>query len=105
VGDYAYVADTEGLHVLEISNPANPTLAGSYETREHVNGVHVAGDYAYIAATGGLRVLDVSDHSKPTLASSYDTPGPAMDVHVEGDYAYVAVEETGLLVFDISDFS
>jgi hypothetical protein len=49
VGNYAYVADDEsGLQIINISNPAAPTLAGSYDTNGYAMGVEVVGNYAYV---------------------------------------------------------
>ncbi|MDP6534236.1 MAG: hypothetical protein QF822_03320, partial [Candidatus Poseidoniia archaeon] len=56
-GGYAYVADGNGLVVLDVSDPTNPTRAGGYDTSGSAFGVAVAGDYAYVAdGNGGLVV-------------------------------------------------
>ncbi len=61
-GSYAYVADgSSGLQVIDVSNPASPTLAGSYDTPDYAFGVFVAGSYAYVAdRETGLLIFDVS---------------------------------------------
>ena len=49
-GNYAYVADySNGLVIVDVSNPAAPTLKGSYNTAGNSYGVTVAGNYAYVA--------------------------------------------------------
>ena len=46
----AYVTDElSGLQIIDISNPASPTLAGVYNTPGYAVGVAVAGNYAYVA--------------------------------------------------------
>ena len=76
-GSYAYVADDDrGLQILDISNPAAPTLAGSYDTRGYAYGVSVVGNYAYVAdGVSGLQILNISNPAAPTLVGTYDTTG------------------------------
>ena len=64
-GSYAYVADGGlGLQVIDVSNPALPTIVGFAMTQGGAVGVAVAGSYAYVAVDGGgigLEVFDVSN--------------------------------------------
>ena len=58
VGDYAYVADTDGLKIISVTDPANPTLTGSFDTSGWARGVSVVGDLVYVAdGKGGLCIL------------------------------------------------
>jgi hypothetical protein len=104
-GDYAYVCDRlSGLQVIDISDPAVPTIAGSYDTPGFAYDVAISGDYAYVADNHtGLQVIDISDPLIPTFAGSYGTPSFAWRVAVSGDYAYVADRDSGLQVVDITD--
>ena len=46
---------SNGLVIVDVSNPAAPTLKGSYNTPGHSRGVAVAGNYVYVAdAYNGL---------------------------------------------------
>ena len=114
-GTKAYVADlNNGLVIVDISNPADPTLLGSYDT--HGGAVDVVlskdGTKAYVADKGdryvqgdGLVVVDISNPTKPTLLGSYDTAGHAYGVTLssDGTKAYVADDQNGLVVVDISN--
>jgi hypothetical protein len=105
-GNYAYVGEGPRLTILDISNPASPTVVGKTDPLpEIVYGVAVAGGYAYVADYYGLRIVDVSDPSNPREVGSYDTPGYAVasDVAVAGGYAYLADTYAGLYVVDVSD--
>jgi Ca2+-binding RTX toxin-like protein len=107
VGNYAYVADgSSGLQIIDISNPAAPTLAGTYDTPGYAQEVQVVGNYAYVADGGsGLQIIDISNPAAPTLAETYDTTGSAQGVQVVGNYAYVADDDGGLKILDVSDFT
>ncbi len=102
---YAYVADESGgLQVVNVSDPANPSIAGSLATGGWAESVAIAGAYAYMAdGASGLQVVDVSDPANPSIAGNVATPGWAQSVTVSGSYAYVTEDSPGLLVVDVSD--
>jgi hypothetical protein len=105
VGNYAYVADYEsGLQIINISNPAAPTLAGSYDTNGYAMGVEVVGNYAYVGdRDSGLQIINISNPVAPSLSGSYNTTGEAVGVQVVGNYAYVADSDSGLQIINISN--
>jgi hypothetical protein len=98
-GDYAFIADgSNGLVVVNVTNPSQPTLAGTYAT-SNARDVFVSGNCAYIAdATDGLVVVNVTNPSQPTLAGTYASP--ATDVFVVGDYVYFI--SSGLKVVNVT---
>ena len=65
VGNYAYAVG-DGLNIIDISNPALPTLKGSYYTSSYAYDVQVVGNYAYIL-NSGLQIIDISNPALPTL--------------------------------------
>ncbi|MDI6809896.1 MAG: FlgD immunoglobulin-like domain containing protein, partial [Candidatus Eisenbacteria bacterium] len=105
--NYAYVGDRGyGFHVIDISNPASPTIVGSVHTPASDGwNVALSGNYAYVADGGpGLRVVDISNPASPTIVgSAYTGSNGAWDVAVSGNYAYVASGFSGLHVVDISN--
>jgi hypothetical protein len=105
LGNYAYVAEySNGLQIIDISNPAAPIFAGSYDTPDHAYGVYVRDSIAYVAnGQTGLLIINVSAPSNPVLIGNYNTPGEAFDVVVQDDYAYVADNFSGIQIVNISD--
>ncbi|MFX1283053.1 MAG: LVIVD repeat-containing protein [Promethearchaeota archaeon] len=103
-GDIAYIAaQTEGLKIVNVSDPTNPFVITSYDTPGVAVDVFVQGDCAFVAdGPYGLYVIDISVPSNPTLIGSYDTSGEANSVIVEGDYAYVADKGGGLQIIEVS---
>jgi hypothetical protein len=62
-GDYTYIACYHGgrLRIVDISNPANPTEAGFYITRDVHRNVRVMENYAYVAdGRAGLIILSLT---------------------------------------------
>jgi len=102
-GDLAFIADqASGLLMIDISDPANPSLVGSYNTPGHAMRVAVSGVRAYVADYGsGLQIIDIRDPSNPVLVGTYNTPGLAYGIAVSGDRAYVADGDYGLQIFDV----
>ena len=91
-GDFIYIANfTDGLYIVDISDPLSPLYAGHYEMPRYAEGVQVAGDYAYIAGgvQNGLLIVNVSDPAYPFLAGSLDVSYNS-DIFVSGNYAYIS---------------
>jgi len=70
-GNYAYIGEGPGLTILDISNPASPTVVGKTPPLpDIVRGVYVSGSYAYVAVDeAGLQVVDVSNPRRPRRQS------------------------------------
>ena len=100
VGNYAYAVG-DRLEIIDISNPAEPVVKGSYKI-SYGRGVQVVGNYAYVADYRDLQIIDISNPTTPTLKGSYYTSGDALGVQVVGNYAYVATSDR-LQIIDISN--
>jgi hypothetical protein len=93
-----------GLSIIDITNPSNPTLKGSYAGEGW--DVQVIGNYAYIAnGYSGLQIVNISDPTAPTLINNFlGSPFYRQrGIEIVGNYAYVANELQGLLIIDISN--
>ena len=114
IGSYAYVADIGwglptrpgGLRVVDISNPANPSIVGVVDP-ENAYAVSISGDRAFaightFGGPGSLYVIDISVPSAPVQVGSVSGFGIG-DVTVVGANAYAAVGLTGLKIVDISN--
>jgi hypothetical protein len=107
-GSYAYAASSvSGFHVINISDPANPSFVGACSISDAVvHNIYVAGNYAYVAdGVNGLHIINITNPASPYIADTLDTLGTAYDVYVVGNYAYVADDSEGLHVVDISNSS
>ena len=104
-GKYAYVAaDSAGLKIINISNPAGPEIVGSCSTNNAAYDIALSENYVYIADyDAGLTVVDITDSNNPVKIGSCDTDGFAMSIAVSGSTAYVADHGQGLQIIDISD--
>lgn len=98
VGNYAYVVRASGspnFLVVNVSNPAAPTLAASLTLATNPTNITVSGNYAYVTTTSDtaeLQIVNITTPTAPVLTSSYNASGTAdgKAVYVSGSYAYLA---------------
>ncbi|NGX43543.1 MAG: hypothetical protein K940chlam7_01841 [Chlamydiae bacterium] len=78
-GDNAYLANSRGLEIVDVSNKSNPTFLGWFDIRaiggSDSRGVCFWNDYVVIGDTAGIYIFDVSNKSNPILVGSDDTGG------------------------------
>jgi hypothetical protein len=102
---YLYLADGQGVRILDVTDPTNPQVVGFYDTLGFALDLQVAGDLAYVAAReGGFYIGNFGDPTDPQHVSRLFEAGTdhVLDVQVSGDYAYIAMEGQGLKVVDVS---
>jgi hypothetical protein len=108
LNNYLYVADSQGgLFIVDISNPSQPQVVGSYTDSDFV-GVDVKGTLAYMISASwndnGLYILDVSNPATPVLVGHYATSNTVLsEILVVNNLAFIADSYNGLLVIDVTD--
>jgi len=111
-GDRVYVGTTSDVRVIDVSDDANPKLAGTYTVEGYatpdktVRGIAIQDGVGYFAAgDAGLQMADVTKTGTiPRIATYTDLGlGRVMDVAVDGPYAYFVDDDAGLTILDISD--
>ena len=115
VGNYAYCAAYYGLLVLDISDPADPTIVSE---RPHTGqsvyhpimataerDIDVVGNYAYMTSPcEGIFIYNISNPLNPQLTGHYDYEDSCegfWDIEISGNYVYGATE-VGLAIVDIT---
>ena len=104
-GNFAYVADKDGLQIIDISDPANLSIysrIGSVEIPGEAYAVLVMGNFAYVADENGLHVIDVSDPTVPVIVGFVETSGVARGIAAGDQVIYVA-EGNAFTIIDIKD--
>jgi hypothetical protein len=106
VGRYAYVGGSDGLTVVDVSNPEAPKQVGCCKLPGPASDIALSGGIAYIATRqSGLWVVDITDPKAPTEVGSYQPRlsvrptakkgehwGPVVEcVAVAGKLAYVTL--------------
>ena len=103
--DYAYVADLEGLLVIDVSDKTTPRIIGRTDVAQRfISDIKVNGDYAYLATHNHMHIIDVSSKSNPRIARSVYS-GLANHIYISGNYAYITNDMSECRIVDISDKS
>ncbi len=98
-----YVATTNEIRLIDISDPINPILSDTYTGCSDIHGIDVVGNITYVAdGAGGLKIYDPADPSFPLPVVIDASPDSANDVAVYNGYAYIAVGASGVDVVDLS---
>jgi len=112
---FAYVIGTDGanMHILDLSDPVNPTRTGVYNASGYIHDVYVWND-TLIACTGyteEYHLIDVTDKTDPQFISA-SSPLPGIYAHSgwmteDKRYFYGAEEfnQRDIMVWDLQDRS
>jgi hypothetical protein len=93
-GNLAYLADLNGLVILDISDPANPVLVGYESNGSSIFSLAVQGNNAYALDEDSLRAYDIANPAQPLLLDEYfvddDLRIFLTSLAVNGSYAYLS---------------
>ena len=107
-GDYAYVGtDYYGLHIVDISDPSAPFIAGICNTAGKAETPILSGNIVCLAdRLQGVYLIDVSDPASPFVTGLCNASDTVVDISLSGDYLAVCVSgggnANGIEIFDIS---
>jgi len=94
------------LHILDVSDPANPVRLGGFNSIPIWGAFCVSDHYAYATLYNSIRglifllVLDVNDPTNPVLASVFPIQGDA-SIQVAGHRIYLATQN--LLIYEFKE--
>jgi len=100
----AYVVSSL-LQIIDVTNPAAPTIMGSVEVPHGGREVVVVNDYAYVGlgiGQPGLATIDVLWPESPLVTGVVYTTDEPRGLAVSGSHAYLANTYSGLNVIDVS---
>jgi hypothetical protein len=101
VGNYAYVAASGRLNIIDISKPSLPVVIGSLFNATNLSGigaVRVLGNYAFCACEqrGSMAVIDVTDPYNPVFVT--ENRGPVPGTSLQGA-SNIKLNAAGTLAF------
>ncbi len=89
-GGRSYYYTGKYIDVFDVSNPASPTLVGTWDLNEVATTLEMAGPYLLKGDAEGLKIIDITGTSSELVLDSYTGVGRIREIKVEGDYAYVS---------------
>ncbi|HEY7118743.1 MAG TPA: hypothetical protein VH475_19290 [Tepidisphaeraceae bacterium] len=109
---YAFVIDTKGLHVLDVTDIEKPRSTGASPVLPLADArdIYLCRTYAYVAGgKDGLHIIDIERPEKPTLVQTFNADGKLNDTTAirtgmtnSSLYAYVADGRNGLYVLQLT---
>jgi len=110
-GNYAYVASnksTEGLAVVDISNPELPTVVATLDIGNKGRYLTINGNYLYIGVqdtNGSLAIVDISDPENPALIDNQNLSAYGNQPAVSGSYLFMGTNKSSnsFLVFNLNN--
>jgi len=105
---YAFVTEYHnGMHVIDVSEPAHPRLVSSLMGMD-ANDIKILGDNAYISVRyQGFTIVDISDPAHLSITEGifeHSIAGYVEGIHVNADYVFIAASTLGFGIFDNSGF-
>ncbi|MFQ5979254.1 MAG: LVIVD repeat-containing protein [Candidatus Heimdallarchaeota archaeon] len=107
-GDYAIVGFQHGgLKIIDISDPANLEIVGTYYGGTDTYHIAVVDDLVYlIMEYDGLNVIDISDITHPTKVGQFVNGNPLYHIHASGNIVYAFdSEQDKFLCLNATDLS
>lgn len=92
-GHYAYVTDTQGLYIFDITDPTDATLVGTIGKK---GSIKIMDNYVYLGGgSNDISVINVTDPSAPELVGSYnsDDIDTVNDMDILSNYIYLMTEK------------
>jgi hypothetical protein len=110
-GNHLFLGASSGMHIFNISNPAQPVGVSTYQHIRSCDPVVVQGKYAYVTLRSGtqcqgftnqLEVIDIEDLTSPQLVKVYPMTNP-FGLGIDNDLLFVCDGNDGLKVFLADD--
>ncbi len=104
-GNYVFVADTVGLMVVDVTEPAAPILISTMTfPYRYINHLRASGNYLFLDAFHGIRVINTSTPNALQEVGYYDNIlGSMDDMAIAGNYIFTAEYNFGC-IYDCSQF-
>jgi len=109
VGDYLFTLDylpihhDSGVHIVNVTDPANPTFVSRCTTYAYTYEIVIVDDYVFGDGPLGLFAMSISNISEPTIINNAEGIGGGRDNLVRDNENLYWCWSFGLRVVDISD--
>lgn len=100
-GHYLYLGAVDALQVLDVSNPAAPSLVGSINNG--ISALTLSGSVLFAGTVDGrLVTYDISTPSNPVQQASLTLPGLPVEFAIAANLLLVADSTGGLLIYNVA---
>jgi hypothetical protein len=108
INDYNDYDSTNGVWVIDISNPRQPAIVAHKYIYTALSGyltsIAVASNKVFVTKLdSGLVIIDVSDPRNPVEVGRYRTGGYVLDFATRDNIGYLALADSGMIILNVSD--
>lgn len=100
---YVYLGEGKTMSILDMSNPASPTVLSRLFIGHTIEQLLIAEERAYLRTDDGIHIIDISDPKIPREVSFYNGR-EYYDMLKVAAYLYL-MTENGLLIINVSDIT
>lgn len=110
-GAKLFLGAGSGMHIIDVSQPANPVKISTYQHIRSCDPVVVDGNYAYVTLRSGtqcqgftnqLEVINIENPASPQLIKVYPMTNPH-GLGIDGTTLFICDGSAGLRIFDAAD--
>ena len=76
IGNYSYASAGGTFRIINVSNPAAPTLSGTFSPLDNAWDMVVNGSYAYTSERSGMSIINISNPAAPSRVGFFSTNEP-----------------------------
>lgn len=106
VRPYVYLSDRGKFRIIDIANPAKPSILGTIDLKTTATTLKCTGDIALIAtASGSLQAVAIGNPRQPILLSTIPLPGKPYFLEVRPKLAFVGFIKDKKFGFVTVDFT
>lgn len=103
-GSHVYVQVWDKFYILDVSNPANPTVVRTVVTNGSATSLAIKGNYVFVGQVTGFHVIDVSTPSTASIVGGGATAASVTDLAVDGNVLVVGMSSStaGMEIWDVT---
>ena len=105
VGNRAYVAGTTGFGIIDVSNPANPSVLSAFSDTEMYGSyasAALSGNYLFTGGSSAFKAFDVSNPGQPNQIGQNANVPDASQILLNRGFAYVVNGGYGIQILNVT---
>jgi hypothetical protein len=93
VNNYMYAVDRHTLHIISVSNAADPTFSSNMSAGWDIETIYPFRNKLFIGSMGGMFIYDISNPASPVSQGAFVHARACDPVIADDNYAYVTLQK------------
>ncbi len=103
IGQYAFLANWQGIITVDVSDLCFPTEEAFYDTYYGSSKIEFRNDTVFVASSSGLELYEASAPDNVIFLSRFESEYPSMGINLEGETAILSAGFSGVYLLDLGD--